>query len=139
MILIFKSNPGQVLPYASKMSIIIEKQFISKLRYGSASQLFTSRYPNALWVDIPGTAPQISATTVDVDFGQIYVTAEDDTVFSASLYGAADREFYANPISLKLSQNTCVKTAMVEGDGADNDCDDQIDEEVCNELGEFCS
>lgn len=67
--------------------------------------------------------------------GQNYVTAVDDTIFSATIYGAADREFYANPISLRLNPGTCTEITMVVGDGVDNDCDDQIDEEVCNGLG----
>ena len=68
--------------------------------------------------------------------GQNYVTAADDNIFSAMIYGAADREFYANPISLKLSQGTCEQSVSVSGDGVDNDCDDVTDEEICNGLGE---
>ena len=67
--------------------------------------------------------------------GQNYITALDDNVFSATLYGAADREFYANPVSLRLSQNLCIKTSSTPGDGVDNDCDDETDEEICNGFG----
>ena len=67
--------------------------------------------------------------------GQNYVTAVDGHVFSAVVYGAADREFYSNPISLKLASTECEVSVQVEGDGVDNDCDESTDEEICNGLG----
>ena len=63
------------------------------------------------------------------------MTAIDGNVFSAIVYGAADREFYANPVSLKLDSSGCSQTANVNGDGVDNDCDGATDEEICNGLG----
>ena len=67
--------------------------------------------------------------------GQNYVTAVGGNVFSAVVYGAADREFYANPVSLKLDSTQCQVTTQVKGDGVDNDCDQSIDEEICNGIG----
>ena len=52
------------------MNVAIEKQFISKLRYESVDNLFSTKFPTAVWVDIPGTNPVVSATTVIVEFGK---------------------------------------------------------------------
>ena len=55
------------------MSIIIETQFISKLRYRTVDTLFSDEFPAAQWVSIPNTNPSVSATTVDVEFGKYHI------------------------------------------------------------------
>ncbi|XP_067944687.1 uncharacterized protein [Watersipora subatra] len=124
---------GEYVPYVSKLNIAIETDYISNLRYGDSGIPFSDAFPSAQWVEVDGSAPSVSATTVRVEFGMNYVTSiNNDIRFSAVVYGAADREFYANPVSLQLSQTLCSLTSQSLNDLIDNDCDSAIDEEYCN-------
>jgi len=59
-------------PYTSRMSLVIETQFISKLRYKDVDTLFSTSFPTVQWNVIPGSNPEISAATVDVEFGMYF-------------------------------------------------------------------
>lgn len=63
-------NAGEYLPYTSRMNVAIETQLISKLRYGTEDDLFSTAFSAAVWISIPGSNPPVSATTVDVAFGK---------------------------------------------------------------------
>ncbi|XP_067936654.1 uncharacterized protein [Watersipora subatra] len=54
-------------------------------------------------------------------------------LFSAYIYGTADRESYSFQIGTRLApiNQPCIVTASIFGDGIDNDCDGLIDEELC--------
>jgi len=54
------------------MSIVMEKQYVGNLRYNN--ELFSTKFPNAMWVDIRGTSPLIAGTIVEVDFGKLNLT-----------------------------------------------------------------
>ncbi|KAK3106926.1 hypothetical protein FSP39_003170 [Pinctada imbricata] len=55
------------------------------------------------------------------------------SVFGAVLFGRQYMESYGFPAGLRLSpiNKPCIQTAMIPGDGYDNDCDGLIDEEIC--------
>lgn len=61
---------GEYVPYVSKLNIAIETDYISNLRYGDSGIPFSDAFPSAQWVEVDGSAPSVSATTVRVEFGE---------------------------------------------------------------------
>merc|ERR1711971_471110 len=59
------------------------------------------------------------------------------TVIGGILFGKANLESYGFPVGLlfKPLNSGCVITTMVYGDEIDNDCDVEIDEELCLPVG----
>ncbi|KAK3088262.1 hypothetical protein FSP39_016736 [Pinctada imbricata] len=56
------------------------------------------------------------------------------SVFGAVAYGGAHYESYSFPVGLRLApiNQVCKSSRMKLADGLDNDCDELIDEEICN-------
>ncbi|XP_062622356.1 uncharacterized protein LOC134283858 [Saccostrea cucullata] len=57
--------------------------------------------------------------------------------FGGILYGGIQYESYAFPVGQRfatINKKECRPTVMTIGDGIDNDCDGQVDEEICNDL-----
>ena len=56
----------------------------------------------------------------------------EDVHFMGILYGAGDRESYGFPIGMQLRKLQCIKCRQdTPCDGFDNNCDGQIDEQIC--------
>ena len=76
-----------------------------------------------------------SGALVAVAEGVHRLRHENPTVrFGAVLYGRADRESYAFPVGMRLApiNAPCTPTSADKiNDGLDNDCDGEIDEEIC--------
>ncbi|XP_062622358.1 uncharacterized protein LOC134283860 [Saccostrea cucullata] len=57
--------------------------------------------------------------------------------FGGILYGGIEFESYAFPVGQRfatINEEDCRSSVMSPGDGLDNDCDGQVDEEVCNDF-----
>ncbi|XP_061169976.1 uncharacterized protein LOC133179199 [Saccostrea echinata] len=57
--------------------------------------------------------------------------------FGGVLYGGIKYESYAFPVGQRfatINKKECRPLVMYIGDGVDNDCDGQVDEEICNDL-----
>ncbi|KAK3106331.1 hypothetical protein FSP39_017792 [Pinctada imbricata] len=60
-----------------------------------------------------------------------------DVVFGGTLFGRAKVESYGFPVGLLLApiNDKCHAKPMTPGDEVDNDCDGEVDEEVCDNKG----
>ncbi|XP_067949903.1 uncharacterized protein [Watersipora subatra] len=83
---------------------------------------------NPLWTTING----IASAWVAVNAGSNRFTHSNNQVFNVMVYGASDRESYGFALGANYGIIGCREILMTRGDGIDNDCDGDVDEEACN-------
>ncbi|XP_023933408.1 uncharacterized protein LOC112042687 [Lingula anatina] len=88
---------------------------------------------NITWYDIPGTEYRGSRFQVD-EGTHVLSHVSSISTFGVFMFGSAVWESYGFPGGMRLApiNKVCTRTLMVPGDGVDNDCDGQIDEEMCS-------
>ncbi|KAK3105685.1 hypothetical protein FSP39_003262 [Pinctada imbricata] len=92
---------------------------------------------HAHYTDIPGT--NLTSGYLHITVGTHTVSHNTpEVVFGGVLFGKAKLESYGFPVGLLLVpvNDKCHAKAMTPGDEVDNDCDGEVDEEVCNKKGE---
>ncbi|XP_061169978.1 uncharacterized protein LOC133179200 [Saccostrea echinata] len=80
----------------------------------------------------------LTAGYIQIPPGSHIIEHSSETLpFSGILYGGIQYESYAFPVGQRfatINKKECIPSAMDIGDGVDNDCDGQVDEEICNDL-----
>ncbi|XP_078681185.1 IgGFc-binding protein-like [Branchiostoma floridae x Branchiostoma belcheri] len=116
-------------PYTSYVNIVIKASETAGLKYdGNALPSGTT------WTAIPGT--DLVATQLHIATAGTHKLKHDSAIvqFSIFYYGFASYDSVGFPGGLRLASfsTDCVMTVPAPGDGVDNDCDRQVDEELLN-------